>query len=77
MLGVVLVVRSMGSPGGGTRPSTSPVYLSSPWYGAQTQEGGVDTMDASAAVPAAALDRWLLEEALATPPPVLADLISV
>ncbi len=27
-------------------------------------------MDASAAVPSAALDLWLLEEALATPPPV-------
>jgi len=33
------------------------------------QEGGVTTMDASAAVPAATLDRYLLEEVLAAPPP--------
>jgi len=54
----------------GTRPSSSPVYLSCPWESGQTQEDGVDTMDASAAVPTAALDRWLLEEALATLSPV-------
>ncbi len=61
---------SHGLVWGGARPSSSPVYLSCPWYGTQTQEGGVDTMDASAAVPAAALDRWLLEEALAALSPV-------
>jgi hypothetical protein len=33
-------------------------------------------MDASAAVPAAALDCWLLEEALATPPPVCLLILS-
>ncbi len=70
MLGAVLAVRPMGSSGGRTRPSSSPVFLSCPWYGVQTQEGGVDTMDASAAAPSASLDRWLLEEALAIPPPV-------
>ena len=70
MIGAVLVVRPSGSYGGGTRPSSSPVYLSCPWYGAQTQEGGVDTMYASAPFPAASLDRWLLEEALAALPPV-------
>jgi hypothetical protein len=63
MIGAVLVVRPL---------CTCPAH----GYGAQTQEGGVDTMDASAAVPSAALDRWLPEEALATPPPVCLLILS-
>ncbi len=64
LLGAVLVVRPMGSSGGGTRPCSSPAFLSCPWYGGQKQEGGgVDTMDAMVVIPAAALDRWLLEKA--------------
>jgi hypothetical protein len=57
MIGAVLVVRPL---------CTCPAH----GYGAQTQEGGVDTMYAMAVVPAAALDRWLLEEALAALSPV-------
>jgi len=76
MLGAVLVVRPMGSSRGGTRPSSSPAFLSCPFFSVQTQEGGVDTMDASAAVPAATLDRWLLEEALAALPPVCLLILS-
>jgi uncharacterized membrane protein len=41
------------------------------------QEGGVDKMDASAAVPVADLDLWLLEEALAAPTPVCLLILSV
>jgi len=70
MLGVVLVVRPLGSSGGGTRPCSPPAFLSCPRYGGQTQEGSVNTMDASAAVPAATLDRWLREEAEERAPPV-------
>ena len=67
---------SHGLVWGGARPSSSPVYLSCPWYGTQTQEGGVNTMDASAAFPAATLHLWLLEEALAALPPVCLLILS-
>ncbi len=59
----------MGSSRGRTRPCPFPAFLSCPCESGQKQEGGVNTMDTSAAVPAAALDRWLLEETLAILPP--------
>src|SRR5262249_37748189 len=70
MIGAVLVVRPMVSYRGGTRACSPLRSCPCPCWGGQTPEERVHTMDARAALPPAAPDRWLPEEVLSAPPPV-------